>query len=656
MPYLYSNDAKIAVNHFRKAGRSAYQFAKKGSRYARRRLAVSTALLCEDWDKSIKQNVENWVTLKTWAGYVFRSDEEKHDKVILELHGKFALVNFQEIREKLIAKARQEDLEGFKICDPSESEEYKYFSIEHSEICNSEQYIQSEIIKDSIEYMISIFDPIFQEYEDNKAKLREEIIRSESKVLPDDRFDVDNLNFYTWNVAEIPFRSLQIPFYQRSYRWGLKQVNQLINDVIEFSDNTASSKDVSYRLGSVVLHKNDIVDGQQRLVTLSLLLYSMWINPRIRKNVECNGEVGGFISALIDFWNRISYKDPVAFANVSLNLELIKERESELSSEFFMTVLNKCQFVVIILPTSSEAFQFFDSQNARGKDLEAHDLLKAFHLRDIPENSFDENRDGANIDTWQKEKTETMKALFLTLYRIKQWSAGNSAQYFRKSDINAFKGLSLVNYEKDPRFRLPCYDSAYLLAYLYELFVKQPELKNANCPDKYPFQIDGTVINGSQFFDMIVHYLELYNEFTDKKNNVKWFHEHLTGEEERLATMIIDAVNTYPTYDRVGDSYISSLFYSLILYYYDKFGTEKLGTAISKFFVYAYSIRLTSSSVYRSSVDKKAYSDEFFRTIKNANTPFDVLNIYVPSLTENQARTRNIPELFKVFNELKKIK
>ena len=29
MPYLYSNDAKIAVNHFRKAGRSAYQFAKK---------------------------------------------------------------------------------------------------------------------------------------------------------------------------------------------------------------------------------------------------------------------------------------------------------------------------------------------------------------------------------------------------------------------------------------------------------------------------------------------------------------------------------------------------------------------------------------------------------------------------------------------------
>ena len=89
--------------------------------------------------------------------------------------------------------------------------------------------------------MISIFDPIFQEYEDNKAKLREEIIRSESKVLPDDRFDVDNLNFYTWNVAEIPFRSLQIPFYQRSYRWGLKQVNQLINDVIEFSDNTASS-------------------------------------------------------------------------------------------------------------------------------------------------------------------------------------------------------------------------------------------------------------------------------------------------------------------------------------------------------------------------------------------------------------------------------
>ena len=36
--------------------------------------------------------------------------------------------------------------------------------------------------------------------------------------------------------------------------------------------------------------------------------------------------------------------------------------------------------VEVVLQDISEAFQFFDSQNARGKDLEPHDLLKAYHL------------------------------------------------------------------------------------------------------------------------------------------------------------------------------------------------------------------------------------------------------------------------------------
>ncbi|MGC6756730.1 hypothetical protein ACP0GT_25630, partial [Escherichia coli] len=46
-------------------------------------------------------------------------------------------------------------------------------------------------------------------------------------------------------------------------------------------------------------------------------------------------------------------------------------------------LLNRCQVVCFVLQDISEAFQFFDSQNARGRDLAPHDLLKAFHLREF---------------------------------------------------------------------------------------------------------------------------------------------------------------------------------------------------------------------------------------------------------------------------------
>ena len=48
-------------------------------------------------------------------------------------------------------------------------------------------------------------------------------------------------------------------------------------------------------------------------------------------------------------------------------------------------ILNKCKVSVIEMPEDklAEAFQLFDSQNNRGKKLEVHDLLKAYHLRAI---------------------------------------------------------------------------------------------------------------------------------------------------------------------------------------------------------------------------------------------------------------------------------
>lgn len=67
--------------------------------------------------------------------------------------------------------------------------------------------------------------------------------------------------------------NLRIPSYQRPYKWTVKNVNQLIDDIITHKEKS------EYRLGTLVVHHNnqvfDIVDGQQRTVTLALIAYAI---------------------------------------------------------------------------------------------------------------------------------------------------------------------------------------------------------------------------------------------------------------------------------------------------------------------------------------------------------------------------------------------
>ena len=94
----------------------------------------------------------------------------------------------------------------------------------------------------------------------------------------------------TQNIANI--QSIQqvldlkpkIPDYQRPYKWQKHHVSQLFNDLLLHFEQGKQ-----YRIGTVVFHqhdnnhvkKNDIVDGQQRLITLSLLLLLLFANGNV---------------------------------------------------------------------------------------------------------------------------------------------------------------------------------------------------------------------------------------------------------------------------------------------------------------------------------------------------------------------------------------
>lgn len=75
--------------------------------------------------------------------------------------------------------------------------------------------------------------------------------------------------------------SFFIPSYQRGYRWDQQQVENLLNDLYEFMQKQAS--DQFYCLQPIVVRKREeldyeVIDGQQRLTTISILLQCLGDN------------------------------------------------------------------------------------------------------------------------------------------------------------------------------------------------------------------------------------------------------------------------------------------------------------------------------------------------------------------------------------------
>ncbi len=248
-------------------------------------------------------------------------------------------------------------------------------------------------------------------------------------------------------IENIAFKQLIIPPYQRPYKWTAKNVNQLINDIIEFKEQGA------YRLGTLVLYENEnkleIVDGQQRIITLVLLL-KLAIEHLTIEDKKQSEHYQKVLDNIDCFSNQEVFSNIYSLHNIVENICLIRERLSELTQQFVDFVLTKCEFVEVRLNDISECFQFFDSQNARGKDLEAHDLLKAYHLREITEMK---QTDLSNIELWQQTEIDFLRNLFLTLFRAKKWSKGKSARYFTKDEIETFKGVSLSSKQRYPFYQ-----------------------------------------------------------------------------------------------------------------------------------------------------------------------------------------------------------
>ena len=237
--------------------------------------------------------------------------------------------------------------------------------------------------------LFSVFDPIIEQYTaDNQEMfdIKEQIARVDRSYTLQSEDNPKEPVISIKTVGDLPFDCFEIPEYQRPYKWTTKNVNQLISDLVAFRNKK------QYRLGTLVLHNNEIVDGQQRIVTLVLLITKIL---DLLQDEKVKSSYNSIATKVNSFAHRISFHNRYSLHNIVENIHTIERRKIDLDKDLFDFLLTKCEFVVVELNSISEAFQFFDSQNARGKDLEAHDLLKAYHLREIRSLS---EEDTANID------------------------------------------------------------------------------------------------------------------------------------------------------------------------------------------------------------------------------------------------------------------
>lgn len=210
----------------------------------------------------------------------------------------------------------------------------------------------------------------------------------------------------------------EIPPYQRPYAWEVEQATQLLTDLRTELDQKELG---TYFLGSIVIIKEPgrskslVVDGQQRLTTLTILLSVIRDLTSVPKNRLSRAQLVMQLedqdSGVQQGCRLILRDDDRAFFQKTIQMEgatdhlpdpkFLKGSQqrivenartlrtaldcvSETSRDQLMAfILQRCYLVVVAVPTPEAARRIFTVLNARGLDLTPTDILKASLLERI---------------------------------------------------------------------------------------------------------------------------------------------------------------------------------------------------------------------------------------------------------------------------------
>ena len=211
-----------------------------------------------------------------------------------------------------------------------------------------------------------------------------------------------------------------IDYYQREYKWQDKQIQELVDDLTgkfleEYQpehDRRRVAEYPHYFLGSIIISKKDssnfIVDGQQRLTSLTLLLIYLR-NLQRNRDVQVNidelivSEKFGEKSFNLDVDERTSCMSalfkgelydlsdrPESVQNIiqryrDIDQSFPDELQENALPYFIDWLLENVHFVEISAYSDDDAYTIFETMNDRGLSLSPTDMLKGFVLANITE-------------------------------------------------------------------------------------------------------------------------------------------------------------------------------------------------------------------------------------------------------------------------------
>lgn len=194
-----------------------------------------------------------------------------------------------------------------------------------------------------------------------------------------------------------------IPIYQRPYAWTNKEITQLIQDIVDYQRN---DKDQKYYIGTLVVNEHrtqgvnefDVIDGQQRFTTLTILLC-------VIKN-EMKTDIGWYKRPNLRFQSRKKSSDTIRglFYNEKLDrnhttdsivtgyqdaitaLKRILLDSGVSEKDFCDYLFDKVNILRVLVPEDTDMNHYFEIMNTRGVQLEKHEILKAEFLQALNNN------------------------------------------------------------------------------------------------------------------------------------------------------------------------------------------------------------------------------------------------------------------------------
>lgn len=200
----------------------------------------------------------------------------------------------------------------------------------------------------------------------------------------------------------------KIPIYQRNYAWKEPQIRQLIQDIYDYCGE--KNKEKKYYIGTLVVRpdkeKNtfEVIDGQQRLTTLSMLVaYLKKVSNNTQESEKTKLENTITFqcrqvstNSLNKIWGKNSSDDYEATDPITAGYQILKKSFEDIvgkasgnvtNEDYLKYLLENVIIYRIPVPEDTDLNHYFEIMNTRGEQLEKHEILKAELLSVFKDNT-----------------------------------------------------------------------------------------------------------------------------------------------------------------------------------------------------------------------------------------------------------------------------